>query len=181
MTRTRFWIPLLASAATVLACSEALTGPQLPQHDEARAATRGRATATQLSFQNLAPGDAVIVHVEAGGCYHHDTYEFSIDVRADGAIMLSGTRTSHLPMWAEDTPGTISFGKRTLTATQISGLDRMLAYYRSDPPSSCTSSHTISLRHMRDGAPLHEESYKDGSCAMEEAKEPWAALSLSYR
>src|SRR5688572_19302235 len=110
MKRTRFWIPLLAAAATSVACSEALTGPQLPADDDFATSTRERVAASELSFQNLAPGDVLMVHIEAGGCYHHDTYEFRIDVADDGTNILSGTQTSHRPLWAEDIPGTLRFG-----------------------------------------------------------------------
>ena len=162
----RRWLPVLVTMTATLACAEALTGPDVAPVASSAAAASGASPRT-LSFRELAPGDVVVVAIDASGCFHHDTYDLRLDVGRDGALVLSGSRTSHF-VPPGDPVETLRFEARPLTVGEAAGLDRLLAYYRAGPGDGCTSSHTIRLRQLRGDAAIREEAYRDGSCRLEE-------------
>ena len=97
-------------------------------------------------LSHLQPGDRLHVAYHSRGCFHDRTYDI------DFARGASVTATS-------------SGRVITLSAREVSGLDRLLVFYRSHPSGGCTTEDEISISHFREGHEVSADHYVDGSCA----------------
>jgi hypothetical protein len=109
-----------------------------------------RAGGAQLS--QLQPGERLHVSYHSRGCFHDRKYKIDFE-RAGSVTARSAGRTF------------------TLSPREVSGLDKLFQFYRSQPPGGCTTQDDISIIQSRDGRKISSEHYVDGSCATYEMKD----------
>lgn len=123
------------------------------------------------SLQQLPAGDTLHVSYTSSGCFHHREYEFEFQ-RGENVTAIV---TKIFPAF-QDTRGRkkkaerISLGTVTLKKSEVAGLDRLFAFYRSKPEGGCTTVDEITLKQTRDGKPVAAEAFTDGSCGTREMK-----------
>ena len=103
------------------------------------------------SLAQLAPGDRLHVAYHSRGCFHNRKYDIDfergISVRARSAARVV-----------------------TLSAGEIAGLDKLIAFYSSRPRGGCTTEDDITITQFRNGKRVSSEHYVDGSCSTYEMK-----------
>jgi hypothetical protein len=143
-----------------LGCIDAPTEPTSPASLVSVRDVTG--TRSAIRFETLVPGDAVAVHFESIGCFHHIVADLVLTRNELGAnltlVRASGNR---LPSEHITTAGSIDL-------QMIRGLDHVLEFYRTDRPSTCTTTDRTTFRVLSGALRGVEETYTDGSCGTQE-------------
>jgi hypothetical protein len=117
------------------------------------------------TFSKLKQGDTLVVRFHTSGCFHEATHEFTFRraseltvsvVRLPGDAALAGLITTQT--------NRVALGTRTLSKSDVAGLDRLMEFYRSRHDSFCTTVDQISFTQLRDGKTVATEEITDGSC-----------------
>ena len=112
-----------------------------------------------VSFSELQDGDTLWVTFESGGCFH--------GYRAELTLLGREPSTMHVKFWnltLASSPKEPEARTVKLTRTDRSGLDRLVAYYKTKPPGGCTTVDRISLSMSRKGRRSSPLNFTDGSC-----------------
>ncbi len=109
------------------------------------------ALAPLLSLSQLAPEDRLHVSYHSRGCFHDRKYEIDFQRGASVTARTSGRTVK-------------------LSSQEITGLDKLLEFYRFRPPGGCTTEDRITISYFRAGKKISSERYVDRSCATYEMK-----------
>jgi hypothetical protein len=126
----------------------------------------------RIELERLAPGDQVAVHFQSQGCFHRINGDFIL-TRTEAGLAVEVQRAN-----GNLAPGWHLVTRRTLEITEVRGLDRLLAFYRSDRPSGCTTVERVTFRVLRGNLQGTEERYRDGSCEAFERSDPYPVGAL---
>jgi len=116
-------------------------------------------------FSELQPGERITIRFTSQGCFHYFGYDFE--------FARNGTTTARItPVecrlstagHSNDYHTRQSLGTLTLTSTEISGLDRLVRFYRTHPKRRCTTVDEITIKHLRGKSVIATENYIDASC-----------------
>jgi hypothetical protein len=138
-------------------------------------------------FSELQPGERVHIRFLSTGCFHNDAYDF--DFERDGATTVRVAAVSRscnavgksMPYRAINPLGTL-----ILTPRDISGLDRLIRFYRTHPAGGCTTRDDITIDHFRwihrpDSPAIASEHYIDASCDTDDLPGVRTLSSLARR
>jgi hypothetical protein len=133
-------------------------------------------------FSDLQAGEEMKVDFNSTGCFHQQTYKLSF--RRQSEVVVSATTFEFVR--SEDSSvitatNETALGQVTLSGTDLTGLDKLLRFYRSGRSGGCTTSDRIIVCRLRDGKIVATEHFKDDSCATYEMKELLTMPSLISR
>jgi hypothetical protein len=122
-------------------------------------------------FSELRPGDRISVRFGTIGCFHSGAYGFEFERGTANTVRvssLSRTWSAAKNAFRYHTPKPL--GTLTLTQRDLSGLDRLIRFYRTHPNGACTTSDDIIIEHFwrslgPTAPPIASEHYLDLSCA----------------
>jgi hypothetical protein len=119
-----------------------------------------------VTFSSLPKGDLLQIAFMSSGCFHFVSYELKFRVTPEPIVGV--TRVE--PKWSDDrkrftSTNRVNLGNLTLAKTDLQGLDRLLAFYRSGPRSGCTTVDKISISQIHRGITTATEQFTDGSCS----------------
>jgi len=125
-------------------------------------------------FSELSPGDRVHIRFASMGCFHSYGYDFDFERGAATTVRVTSLKRSYneaAKEFAYTSPKRL--GTLTLTSRDISGLDRLVRYYRTHPRGMCTTVDDVTIEHFRriwgPSAPaIATEHYLDLSCATDD-------------
>lgn len=133
---------------------------------------------TPITFATLPAGDSVQVTFTSSGCFHHKTYEFTF--HKDATLTATVTQTEH-GRGPSQVGQPVALGTASLSDSEIAGLDRLFAFYRSKHPGGCTTVDTITAVQKSGDTVKASESFVDGSCATYDAKDLTSLPSIAAR
>jgi len=58
----------------------------------------------------------------------------------------------------------ITLDQLTLSDAELTSLDGLMQFYRTNPRGDCTTTDTITITQLRDGKAVTTEQFSDGSC-----------------
>ena len=102
------------------------------------------------------------------GCFYSASYEFSFTggATATVAVVRLGRNLADLAQTKRTVLGSLS-----LTASDLSGLDTLLGFYRSQRSNrTCTTVDTVTFTHRRAGRVLATELFTDSTCGAREVR-----------
>lgn len=119
-----------------------------------------------ISFQKLPVNDAISVKLTSTGCFHSLTYEFEFQ-RGE---TLTAKATQIELRWSKserrmEVAKRIPLGSVALSQTELAGLDRLFAFYRSKKAGDCTTVDEITAIQKRGDVVKITESFTDKTCA----------------
>ena len=151
---------LLVAVGPLFACLDSPTAPTAQ-----RAQTPHVEANAPLSFAALSPGEEVTIEYQSDGCFHHYQVRLTIQRDSSGAVVrLDSVTAPPAPGWHFDP-------QRKLTARQLTKLDDLLAFYRTNTDTGCTTVDHIALTRTDVQGGVRREAYVDGSCATYERAE----------
>ena len=154
---------LLVAVGPLFACLDSPTAPTAqPARPTAMPNVEGDAP---LSFAALSPGEEVAIEYRSDGCFHHYQVRVTIQRDSGGAVVrLDSASPTPALGWHFDPPG-------RLTARQLAKLDDLLAFYRTNTDTGCTTVDHIALTETNGQGGVRREAYVDGSCDTDERAE----------
>ena len=132
-----------------------------------------------ISFREFPADDSIHVTFTTTGCFHHATWEFDFQ-RAEKTSAVITLLEQHWDEAAKRqvTNKRIPLGTVTLSNRELAGLDRLLAFYRSNQPGGCTTVDRITVTQKSGEREIATESYTDATCATDGRKDLTLFLSL---
>ena len=108
-------------------------------------------------FSELSTGERVHILFSSKGCFHEYTYDFDFERGATTTVRITS------PEGSPGHPRTL-----TLSPRDISGLDRLVRFYRTHSGGGCTTVDDIIIEHFRGGSgssmpATATEHYRDAS------------------
>lgn len=154
---------LLVAVGPLFACLDSPTAPAAqPAQPAATPHVEGDAP---LSFAALSPGEEVAIEYRSDGCFHHYQVRVTIQRDSSGAVVrLDSVTAAPGSGWHFDP-------QRRLTAGQLAKLDDLLAFYRTNTDTGCTTVDHITLTGTNGKGDVRREAYVDGSCDTDERAE----------
>jgi hypothetical protein len=137
------------------------------------ASTRSRKNAGNV-FSELRSGDRISVRFGTIGCFHSAAYGFDFERGTATSVRVSAlSRTWSAAKNAFQYHSPKPLGTLSLTQRDLSGLDRLIRFYRTHPQGACTTSDDIIIEHFRSSLgpaapPIALEHYLDLSCAADD-------------
>ena len=122
-------------------------------------------------FSELEPGDRIHVRFASKGCFLSSDYDFEFARDTSTTVRVTSlTRTRSAAKKSFDYHSPKRLGTLTLTPRDITGLDRLIRFYRTHTVGGCTTTEDILIEHFRHiygpTAPaMATEHYIDLSCA----------------
>ena len=118
------------------------------------------------NFTQFPTGDVLRVRFNSGGCFHFYTYDLVFERGESTRVSI----TSVQQQWSERKQAyhdgeSEKLGEFTLTPADLSGLDKLLAFYRGVAPGGCTTVDHVEISQWRSGALIGREKFTDGTCA----------------
>jgi hypothetical protein len=109
------------------------------------------ALAGSPSLSRLHAGERLHVAYHSRGCFHDRKY----DIDFERGTSVTARSAGH---------------SVTLSAAEIAGLDKLIAFYSSRPRGGCTTQDDITITQFRDGRKISSDHYVDGSCSTHQMK-----------
>jgi len=133
-------------------------------------------------FTNLAAGDTLLIRFTSGGCFHFYTYEVTFTGKVRPTAAVVGVRLE----WVAAGTGyrdseRQELGELHLSESDVSGLEALLAFYRSNTNRSCSTEDSIKISQIRDGKVMATEEFTDASCRAYNVKGVLTIPSLARR
>ncbi|MEW6157176.1 MAG: hypothetical protein AB1813_07060 [Verrucomicrobiota bacterium] len=133
-------------------------------------------------FNKLAAGETLQMRFTSRGCFHFYTYDVTFTRKGKPTASVVAVRlewvgpdiTYRDAEWQE-------LGALTLSESDLSGLETLLAFYRSNTNSGCTTKDTIKISQIRDGKVIATEQFTDASGSAHEVKGVLTIPSLARR
>ncbi len=107
------------------------------------------------SFTSLAPGERVEVSYQSQGCFHW--YDYSLIFQRDKEPTMTAYGIGYDSQSKE-------IGTLTLSRDDLTGLDKLIDFYRSGPLGGCTTVDTVEVSVYLGDHLMAEEHFKDASC-----------------
>lgn len=118
------------------------------------------------SFSKLPKGDTIRMIFRSQGCFGGGNYELVFKKTTNVLVTISAlTIYPAYPDRPAQTNIITQVGEVNLTESELRGLDKLLAFYRSRPRGWCTTVDRIHLTQMREKEVIASEQFVDGSCA----------------
>jgi len=121
-------------------------------------------------FSELQPGDRVHIRFASTGCFHSNDYKFEFE-RGDATTVRVAalSRSWNAGRKSFDYHSPKQLGTLTLTPRDISGLDRLVRFYRTHPEGGCTTTDDVTIEHFQHfndpaSPAIATEHYVDDSC-----------------
>jgi hypothetical protein len=133
-------------------------------------------------FTKLAAGDTLQMRFTSGGCFHFYTYDVTFTRKAKPTASVAAVRQE----WVGAGTGyrdaeRQELGELRLSKSDLSGLDALLAFYRSNTNRGCTTEDSIKISQIRDGKVIATEEFTDASCRAHDVKGVLTIPSLARR
>jgi hypothetical protein len=120
----------------------------------------GKSSASPISFEQLKPGQRLMVDYRSQGCFHKAGYMFTF------------TRSSSLQAEIEPSKENWHANKSrenyrkplTFSAGQITRLENLLRYYRANKDGGCTTVDHVEFKLMEGDKTLATEAFVDATC-----------------
>ena len=133
----------------------------------------------KVSFQDFPAGDVVSVSYSSSGCFSQSRFSFEFrrgDLVSAEVFRLEPQRDPAKDIELE--PKRVSLGTVALTAAEVAGLDRLLAFYRANPKGNCTTVDTLVIIQRNGEAIQGSETFIDATCGAGQAPDvtPFPAL-----
>ena len=138
-------------------------------------------------FAELQPGDRIHVRFSSAGCFHCIDYDLEFERGTSTTVRVASlSRSWNATKRKLEYHSPKRLGTLTLTTRDISGLDRLIRYYRTHPIGGCTTIDDITFEHFRrsygpTAPPIATEHYIDASCAADEISGVTSFASLATR
>jgi hypothetical protein len=134
------------------------------------------------TFSALLQGEEIQVGYESTGCFHSLTYELRFQRTSD--VMVSVTKIEY--EWSQErhaitATNRLELGQLLLSKADVDGMDRLLHFYRTRHPGSCTTRDAIAVSRRRDGKIVAAEQFADDSCATYNMKDLMTIPALVAR
>ena len=134
------------------------------------------------TFARLSVAETVRVRYRSRGCFHDETYEFEFG----GGPSVRVTVTMIPEMYDREQRRMIELarvplGTIVLEPKELEALDRLIAFYRSEPAGGCTTQDEITISYVTTDQPTTFESYIDRSCQTQVEKPTTTFASLADR
>lgn len=177
----RVTLPLLLLAVWLLGgCTTPPPPPAMPSSGE------GDTTSTP-TFYDAEPGDSVTIDFQSAGCFHHDDHHVVITQGATPGVMIARGTGAHYFWRGTDPPNAAptavkSSGSTLLSPNDIERLNKLIAFYRQNHRTGCTTEDHIQITRKHGNRILAHEAFEDSSCATHyEYKEPLTIPELVAR
>jgi hypothetical protein len=120
----------------------------------------------QVSFRDFPVGDVVTVTYSSSGCFSqsHYAFEFQRTATAVTAAIFRLEQQRGAQSDRELEPKRVPLGTVTLSAAEVAGLDRLLAFYRATPGGGCTTIDNITVAQYSGKTLKTSEAFVDASC-----------------
>jgi hypothetical protein len=114
------------------------------------------------SFKSLASGTERQIRFQSIGCFSQQTYQLRVRERVLSVYKVAADE--RIPAkFGRDKAEFV--GSVQLSDRELAGLDALIAFYRSNPSSNCTTVDSISITDLHNDKPIAQESFTDGSCS----------------
>ena len=113
-------------------------------------------------FARLVPGDTLQMRFASEGCFHAYSFDLTFtrtSVTASAEKWDAAANTYRGGEW---------LGALPLSETDLKDLDALLAFYRTNTVSGCTTINTIKLSQIHGGEAVATEKFTDASCRVED-------------
>jgi len=118
------------------------------------------------AFSALRPGDQLEAVYNTTGCFHNLEYELLFKRATALHVTIVNVDRTRSDDQRTFITNRVMLGSLELTNDDIQGLDRLLAFYRSGPPSCCTTVDTITMSQRHEGKVVATAKFTDGSCSV---------------
>ena len=102
----------------------------------------------------------MIVNYSSNGCFHHTNYQFSF---VKNKVLVS----EQIARWKQDADNKNTFnelGSLKLSDLDMKGLDNLLAFYKTNKETGCTTHNQIEYKYFKAGKLIKSTEYLDASC-----------------
>lgn len=120
----------------------------------------------QVSFRDFPASDVITVTYSSSGCFSqsHYAFEFQRSASAVTAAIFRLQPQRDAQTGAELEPKRVALGTVALSAAEVAGLDRLLAFYRANPNGGCTTIDNIVVAQHSGKTLKLSETFVDASC-----------------
>jgi len=105
----------------------------------------------------------------SGGCFHFYTYDLTF-TRTNASVTAVELEWVNSKAAYRDARKR-EIGKLELSETDLTGLDTLLTFYRTNMAARCTTRNKIRISQMRLGKVIAAEEFEDASCKAQTVKE----------
>lgn len=116
------------------------------------------------SFAALSRGDRIHIDYISNGCFHRDHFRLTFESGSPFTVTIVSVES----IWLSDDRQAVEekrLGTLNLSREDLTGLDQLIAFYRSDPGGSCTTIDKITFSHIRNGRIVVQERFTDATCS----------------
>ncbi|HVZ41072.1 MAG TPA: hypothetical protein VHI13_17450 [Candidatus Kapabacteria bacterium] len=135
--------------------------------------------ARPISFRQLPPGDAIVVRYLSSGCFHRVAYQFEFRHDSNYTVDVSPINARADDAQASDEAS--SQCTLALSDADITGLERLLTFYRTVEDPTCTTVDRIECRQVSGSAVKSVERFIDGTCESNGLADVVTFMSLAAR
>lgn len=121
------------------------------------------ASAETLKVASLATNEVIKVEFNSVGCFQEFTKRY--EIRGGPAKLFSASLVEE--QWEHPRSKPQKIGSVVLAATEASGLDELLAFYRRKTLGGCTTVDHIRVEYERDGKKIGQEEFRDDTCVID--------------
>jgi hypothetical protein len=118
-------------------------------------------------FARLLPGDMLQVRFASEGCFHACSYELKFTRTNRPTVTITSVEWDTTANADRDGA---RLGTLPLSGRDLAGLDALMAFYRTNTITGCTTKNSIKVSQIHDGKALATEKLTDASCNIEDGR-----------